>query len=321
MALGLVSLLLGPSLSLVGTAPGTAGPGTLTASPFDAPANASLSFASDAAATSPPRKLVIMSMGRSGSSELGIMLGHLARSDPDKFRTEVFGWNETAMAALAASGDPRTTLQAYFERQAEAQPLAEYVSMKWKPNLIDTPPYVSALRWAKEAGARVLWNVRNPLDIIISDIRHQQHAGLSAHCGANLSASGTADCVAQHHSPVELRADNLPAKLLNRTRDEARVQATLTACGVPHLKVRYEDVFSSDEATMTASRNAILGFLELPSASAGELRAAESDGELQLVNTAAPSNCDALSNADEVIAALRGTPYLQLLHCPGVDVS
>lgn len=262
-----------------------------------------------------PRRVIVLSHGRGGSTMLCTMLADFAHSDPHELKKELFGKDEVSMGS---KDNPAGLMASWFDRQSLAQPQAHLVGFKWKPFLKSEPLYLDAWSWAASHDVRVLWLRRNPLDVLISRAKHLADDGLPDHCEPGDSA-----CLDAHaRAKAPLDASTLVADLEAYVKDyEDELPALLKARGVRFHPVRFEDLVAGEQSTASASKaraldswNAALTFVgEAPLHSYAELeRAFWAAG---VTDTSPGTQCDALQDPDGVSAALRGTRFEALLTC------
>jgi len=271
----------------------------------------------EAAAKTSPVRMILLCLGRSGSTETVQVLSNFSNNSYDDNRgvgLELFGSDATAMANLA---DPNQTMFEHFETEAQAKPYATVVGFNWKP-VIWADKYDLALEAAAKAGVRVIYQRRNVLDVWISECKHQKDDELTAHCDVD-----DAECIAEHTSlQIRLNVDDLIErldgyKLLHETAIER-----LNTYNVAYVNVTYDNIFAGEasasvpvhnESLALAEWNVALENIGLPTlASYATLDQVLSSG---YAPTTPATQCDELFNAYEVRATLKGTKYEELLRC------
>jgi hypothetical protein len=296
----------------------------------------------------PPRKMIMLSRGRAGSSVVAQTIAKFALANADTvapqgekwlwhFEKEIFGGNAQAMEW---QHDPVKVMTQHYQMLGAEQPAAPLLGFKWKPE----PPtynaaYGKAWDWVKANNVSVVWMTRNLLDVRISCAKHNNYPTLGSSCTAN-----DAKCIAQNqgvkvtleqisvrNSPEykNANATTLPELLaVDKQLFETDLDALLKEKGISYRQVRFEDLFdSSDRAdkrgfyiklrhdSIEAHKqwNSIFNFVGLPPVEsyAEVVEAADA----QMVPTTAPTQCDALVDPDAVREALKGSEFEKLLEC------
>ena len=283
-----------------------------------------------------PGRMIVLARGRSGSTVLAETIATLASSDARSIGAEIFGENETSMAAVQ---NPVQVMEQWFAQQRDQQPSAQLVGFKWKP-VAFSDAYNRAWDWVASHNVTVLWMTRNLLDVRISHAKHQAMPELGPHCRENET------CVAEHRHPrlgldqlvgldTEYRSMSLVERLAEDKRlYETEVEALLRSKRVRFKHVRFEDLFesassaekpgffvklrSASEAALS-EWNRVFAFLGLPSARTyGEILAT---ADSQFASTTPATACDVLSDPDAVRRALQGSVFEELLPCSQIKAA
>ena len=270
-----------------------------------------------------PRRMIVLSRGRGGSLVLAQTIAVFANSDPRFLHNELFGGNPLAMEDVE---NPTELMAEWFDNQTKAQPEADLVGFKWKPDVY-SDAYDEAWDWVVQHNVSVVWMTRNLLDHMISGKKHQeedenQEGGLSAHCKPDDEA-----CIEEHKNvKVHLNASTLVSHLTHDLEFyEERLSNKLDHKGVNYLRVSFEELFvvedegkgrqrlmlRPDSDFALASWNRIFSFLGLPSVR----DYATIQDEEPTASTHPGSNCDSIENLQEVQTALTGTRFADLLGC------
>jgi hypothetical protein len=265
-----------------------------------------------------PRKLIILSHGRGGSTVVAATIGKFTSSE--KLENELFGEDDLQMAAVPS---PTHRIEIWFQKQEKHQPLAHYVGFKWKP-VYSSPAYDAAWEYVGTHGIRVVSVSRNFLDTLISVTKHRKATGLSAHCFSNRSTGS--ECVQQHENVrIHLDVSTVIQKLAEIEQIEVQTIAKLNSNGVHYVNSSFEKLFAGESTSRLfdngggksialAAWNRVLTFLGEPTAPTYETvgQAITATG---LESTSTGTQCDELNNADEVRTALRETRFDGLLEC------
>ena len=264
-----------------------------------------------------PTPMILMTLGRSGSSSMYQVLSKL--SGNDTFPVHEYTGSDAAKSRKFFREEIPTTdvngdwLVKYICRSQRHHPTAGIVGFKWKPwETIFTEEKalqgLELLGRLKNPQIKVVRSRRNMLDVIISKHKHSTNGKkIQAHC-----LNGDEKCVKQH-----LRAGtgiSLPtARLLKDLADlddrELRVNRLLAKMNVPTIHVSFEKLFSAGSDTSEWTKI----FNYLGSGPSKDLTAADVE-RAGHVATSIPFHNVSLSNYKEVKEVLLGTEFESLLH-------
>jgi hypothetical protein len=288
-------------------------PSRLSRAALDAAKNVSFSVSP----SNGPRKLIILSHGRGGSTVVASTLGQFTLAE--KLDDELFGEDDLAMATVSS---PTHRIETWFKKQEKHQPGAHYVGFKWKP-VYSSPAYDAAWQWVGTHAVRVVSVSRNFLDTLISMTKHQQATDLPAHCYSNRSDS---ECVQQYESVrVHLDVNTIVQSLADIEQIESQTMKKLDEFDVQYLHASFQNLFAGEntsrqfhngagKSVALAAWNSVLKFLGEPTATDyHEIAVAITATGLE--STSRGTQCDLLKNAAEVRTALRGTRFDGLLEC------
>jgi hypothetical protein len=87
---------------------------------------------------------------------------------------EMFGWTSLAMEN---NSDPLDKMIRYFAAMQALPP--GWAGFKWKPMFFDEK-YAKALQWLGQRGVKMVFNVRNPLDVLLSSYKHSDRVLLGS---------------------------------------------------------------------------------------------------------------------------------------------
>jgi hypothetical protein len=274
-----------------------------------------------------PIPVILMSLGRSGSSVTWNTLSTMLGSTTTAY--ELTGGNKTKSANFFNSMEPDSVdwaveklcrIQRYHIKHT---PNSVITGFQWKPYKVtlDHPLGKAALESiAKhtEPQIKVIFLVRNPLDRIISNLRHKGHIGsdeIPAHC-----AIDDEECV-ERHKAMSKNVTFQRKKQLIRDINHANYidqlsKDRLSTYGVHHLSVSYEKLYNAGEDVREWKR--IFDFLgRSPKNVAnytGELTRKHVEDAFAIAPTSVKSHKLIISNYDEVEEALVNAGYGHLLH-------
>ena len=251
------------------------------------------------------RSLIVMSRGRSGSSVLcETIQRHLGYRSPQP-DGEILGSSSHQMKVLS---DPLSFVRHW---------ICEFGSksgfyMKWKPEYW-AAEYIDLLRWMASQRIPVVYNVRNPLDVYLSRLKHAQNQSVATRCHPS-----DKQCLEMHHSNqlVEVPIPSL-IRALSRTssansKDLDSVRDLLIQEKVNYHPVHYENLQSDDNSTRLSAWRQMFEFLS-PSRDWSKLTVMDTISDT-MIRTSSISQTDKIVNYDEVRQALQGTRFEQFLH-------
>ena len=178
------------------------------------------------------RRVVIMSLGRSGSKAIGFCIKHFASSESSKCcGQELLGGNALAMKD---DTDPKHKIEDVFKNDDPA-----LTGFKWKP-LFFNDAYVEALTWVAKQETPVIFSTRDPLDAALSHSKHNHNTNPDqlAHC-----SMADEKCLEANHS-VKLMVDAKDiVGIINHHLDINRnAYQLLRQLNVTFARTTYEDL-------------------------------------------------------------------------------
>ncbi|KAJ1401804.1 hypothetical protein B484DRAFT_457905 [Ochromonadaceae sp. CCMP2298] len=239
--------------------------------------------------------MVVMSHGLSGSHLLCDLVGNVLGTE---LGGELLGGNAGDMKD---NKDPYGQIVRYFTGE---QKDAVWAGFKWKPLYYDDN-YGKLLQWLGDRGVKMVYNFRNPLDVLISSEKHHGLVhGHGYHC-----KQGDSKCL-DTYTDVRLTLDthSLLQKLddLNHIREMDFARAA--QFHVPFLSMDYSDFAEGSEANQLKALQKIADFLGV------DRQLTLKDLRVLTVSTAPESQADQLINYADVVKILTGTKYQGLLH-------
>ena len=262
-----------------------------------------------------PVPVVLMSLGRSGSTAIWQIMGDL--TGQSTHAAELAGSSEgkskTFFSRMPLDNGGNWALE-HLCRQQESHPNAGMVGFKWKPfgsgsfseQSIDTLKMFAA---SHDPPIKVVRSRRNLLDRTLSYYKH--HAAeifLPAHCKLTNSK-----CIEAHNNAemdLMVPVDELLETLYQDSADEDRVDQLLDDFGVEHIDVSYDKLFHAEDIAPEWMR--IFKFLGV-----GPAEGLTSELVRSVMITAATSHAShegTLKNFAEIRDALKNTPFENLLH-------
>jgi len=279
-----------------------------------------------------PQPVVLMSMGRSGSSVIWEIMSNLSGhiSEPLELPGQSLGETQWFFKSLKSRGDLSGQWMLDYLCMQQSQRISDgendgIVGFKWKPypSIFDETALqtLEVIAKSKDPQIKVVRSRRNPLDVFISNFKHNdlipgiydpKKGRIPAHCLPNDLA-----CIENHHrkeTGMQISVPNMLSNLKEFVSQEDKVDQTLEELGVPHVNVSYELLFSQDDHVVVAEWGKIFNFIGVGIKDGKQLTV---DLIRKAPNTAATSISDhkiIMKNYEEVKAALSGTPFENLLH-------
>lgn len=173
--------------------------------------------------------IILLSHGRSGSSELAGVLGNIFNS---WFGNELLGSNTQQMKDLV---DPYNTMLRFLA-SAQAKKPGKFVGFKWKP-YFHNDEFQKAWVWMSVNNVKVVYNTRNPLDVIISTMRTHDQNGVY-NCQAN-----DPNCIETQKSiTTKLNIPVVQEQLTHLEEEYIKIAAQLRENNISYYHVTYEGI-------------------------------------------------------------------------------
>ena len=251
------------------------------------------------------RSMVVMSRARSGSSFIcDIVSRKLGYKNP-RNDGEILG---TSWREMKNISDPLGLIR---------RKVCQFGSrtgfyLKWKP-VYWSSDYLELLRWIAKERIPVVYNVRNPLDVYLSNLKHESNHSVSSRCHPS-----NFECLELHHRHQRVKVD-IPSLLTALKEgplspyslDDDNIRALLTRERVNYFPVQYEILVSDDNTKRLRAWRQVFEFLS-PSQEWSQLTLADTLSK-SLAPTSSSSHQDKILNYDEVRQALRGSRFAPLL--------
>jgi hypothetical protein len=213
---------------------------------------------------------------------------------------ELFGQNAPEMARLA---DPLGAMLTYLEA-AQAQYPGKIIGFKWKP-YYHHERYEKVWSWLVLKQVRIIYSVRNPLDVLISSTHRHEDRG-KANCNAG---KGAAACVkVQQSIKIDVVMSRLIPMLNEQKRMIADISTRLTHADYNYYDITYEEVNHGPMEERLAHVQALADFIQ-PGHTV-----TESVFNTSVVYIGRYHQREKVENYDEVVAALNGTRFARYLH-------
>mmetsp|Transcript_14097 Transcript_14097/g.20567 ORF Transcript_14097/g.20567 Transcript_14097/m.20567 type:complete len:338 (+) Transcript_14097:102-1115(+) len=258
-----------------------------------------------------PIPVIMMSIGRSGSSSIWNVMGNLTGkvTHSDEYTGSATVYSNQFFSKIPPNDGGNWALGELCRYQNRF-PRAGIVGFKWKPwTSIYKPSAISGLELfakSEHPTIKVVRSRRNPLDIFISTLKHRT-SHVSAHCAVD-----DKKCLEKHllaGTGIHLPTEKLLKKLEEKIRQEDKVDDLLANMGVPHVRVTYENLFHGDDAEEWMRIFRFLG------RGPGEgLTRDDVNNAMGHVDTSIQDHKIKLSNYEEVKNLLQGTKFEALLH-------
>jgi len=261
-----------------------------------------------------PQPVILMSLGRSGSSSTWQVLGSLTGQETKS--VEYTGSSRSASIRFFEKIGPNDNgmwVLKYMCFMQQLFPKAGVVGFKWKPNrsILSMDASVNGLKLLgkqKNPSIKVVRSRRNLLDVLISRYKHKRStANVPAHCRV-----GDKACLEKQLKAglgVELPTYKLLSLLKTLTKEENDVDKRLKEYGVPRISASFEKLYYSDDASEWRK---ILQFLS-PNAAKRIGSISDVRKAMQHQATSHPSHKKTIRNFDEVRKILNGTKFEKLL--------
>ena len=238
--------------------------------------------------------VIILSHGRSGSSELCLLVSNLVGGGD--LGAELFG--KTSIAMLE-NKNPLQHMKLYIHEQQKRHP-QKYAGFKWKPYYHDDN-YQLVWNWVAQYKVKVVFNYRNPLDVVISSTKHALNESKS-NCVAHNSKC--MDLMKSLKFPLVLDFDHLHTLELSY----AKVALQLVENNVTFFDTRYEDLNYGDPETRLHHLQLLADFVN------PGRKVTMEDFEIKLGFSGNYHQADTITNFAEVVASLKGTRYARFIH-------
>jgi hypothetical protein len=243
----------------------------------------------------PSRVVIVLSHGRSGSTELCNIVENIIKAPGHK---EVFGSSSKDMAVVE---DPLAKMLTYLG-DLQAENPSKTVGFKWKPYVSDDR-YEKVWEWVAQNRVKVIYNYRNPLDVLISGLRLSDEEGI-ANC-----ATGDKECAkSQLALRVDVNVSSIITDLEKFKVDGIETIMRLSKRNINYYDVTYEGVNRGEMKDRVAYVQALADFVQ----PGFKVTSKVFETRIQFIGHYHQS--EEVNNYAELQAALKGTRFSSFLH-------
>jgi hypothetical protein len=268
-----------------------------------------------------PQPMILMTLGRSGSSSTWQILGNLTGYEtyPEEYTGESGPAAKEFFNNLGPNEEGNWVTDFMCEQQA-LSPNANLVGFKWKPHPAETlemPAAANGLQRIATLGTsntpiKIVRSRRNIVDVLLSELKHKV-SEVPSHC-----LSGWTECLEKHmesysHKLTIPDMQDFYATALQRYQGEDKVDQQLKDMGVPTVFVSYDILYFPDTPEQGAAEwNKIVKFLVGDSAT--EFTWMDVNNSMKhALTTASRKHADVVENFDELAGAFIGGPMEHLI--------
>jgi len=258
------------------------------------------------------QQLILLSLGRSGSTALGYALGGFLTGRRCKASETLGKFRQRVYRQLQQRSDP-----SWIDHALRKRPL-----FQWKPyaDSLALENAYRALQYAHARGIRVVVNRRNPIDYAISMAKHQDISSFNytsttpprytPHCKKHQT-----DCIDKLSAATLVRRYDLDYALQLHQESYHAAFDLLNRVGIPYIDVWYDDLFRNNAtSTRLYEWQRLLTFCCNVSYHSSTLILQRVHNFTFTAITAPTHQRDAVVNYDELVSYVQGTEYEQYLH-------
>jgi hypothetical protein len=242
--------------------------------------------------------VIVLSLGRSGSTWLCDVISNIAGEKIDLV-VELFGGNKVEMTELK---DPLKVMISYLKAEREKHAKG-YIGFKWKP-LYSSAEYIKCWHWLVSKGAKIVYSTRNPLDMYLSSLKHQD-SDVKAHCEPT-----DKKCLSLHLQ-ARVTAD-IPIMLKSIKTDSAQYVENyilLDSLKANFIDVSYDKLTWGTDEKKLQHLQVIIDFLFPNSKTIANMQHFVTEEAL----TSNALHSSTIENYDAVLNTLTGTRFISLL--------
>ena len=167
------------------------------------------------------RRGAVLSFGRSGSESLLEIIYKATKASVKKPSYEIIGRYKDGHDL--ENIDPLGVVKKWYREHMRDYP-GEIAVFKWKPYCFDEAEYLSVLDYFRSECIPVIYSHRNPLDVHISILKHEQNNDLDAHCYA-----GDEKCIKAHlNIRLNTSLENLVENIIEKESAHAIIMPSST---------------------------------------------------------------------------------------------
>jgi hypothetical protein len=243
----------------------------------------------------PSKVVIVLSHGRSGSTELCYIVENIIGAPAHK---EFFGSTSQSMKKRE---NPLEDMLAFLG-ELQADNPGKTVGFKWKP-YSHQEQYDKVWKWVARNRVKVVYNYRNPLDVLISGVRLHEEDGIS-NCRAN-----DEECAkTQKALTVDVNVTNIVSELDKLKVGGIEIIVHLSKQQVNYYDVTYEGINRGEMADRLAYVQAMADFIQ------PGFKVTEKVFETHTQFIGHYHQVEEVKNYAELQAALQGTRFSQCLH-------
>ena len=243
----------------------------------------------------PSKVVVVMSRGTSGSTELCGIVSHIVNST---VHGELFG---SSMDVMREKSDPLKYMLDELSKQEQRYP-GQYVGFKYKP-YFHNDAYEKVLNWFADNKVKIVYNVRNPLDVVIGGKKKAQEDGV------NNCHTWQPDCVTKQQAvKIVLDISDVLRKLEDLEIDYMLWYARIKKAKLNVHLVTYEGVNHGTMQERLAYIQTLANFIN------PMYTVTEEVFEVKSVYVGHYHQNETVTNYAELETALKGTRYERYLH-------
>jgi hypothetical protein len=248
-----------------------------------------------AAEVDPTKVVIVLSHGRSGSTELCYIVENIIGAPAHK---EFFGSTSGSMKKLENPLEDMLT----FLSELQADNPGKTVGFKWKP-YAHGEQYDAVWNWVTQNNVKVVYNYRNPLDVLISGVRLHEEDGIS-NCRAN-----DEECAkTQKALMVDVNVTKIVFDLERLKIGGLETIMHLSKHRVNYYDVTYEGINRGEMKDRIAYVQAMADFIQ----PGYKVTQKTFDTRIQFIGHL--HQIEEVNNYAELQAALKGTRFSQCLH-------
>ena len=245
--------------------------------------------------------VLVLSKGRSGSSWMCVDIIPSLKPGTPPLDEEILGRGEENVIALP---NPLEVAQLYLQKRRLLCP-NKTIGFKWKPAPPTSTHHDELMKWVHENDFPVVHNHRNPLDLVLSVLKHRSDLELFSHCK-------TKECVDRHKNiRVQVNITRMLEHMHRSINEHAERNMQLTRFGIRFIDVYYDDlIYAADERRLSTLQS-LIDFIYPNEGIIGTLSNLDSS---QIEITTEYDHSKLILNFDEVVEALRGTSFEKYIH-------
>ena len=243
----------------------------------------------------PTKVVVVISHGTSGSTEFCELLGNLVGH---YFGRELLGGNSRDMKA---NRDPLNTVINFLKSEQREYPNS-IVGFKYKPYHHDDA-YEKLWEWMAKKNIKVIYNTRNPLDVMIGTFKSKE--GGKHNCDV-----GRTDCIEKQLAlTFNVNVSLIIEKVHELQTEYMLVKSRIKAYKLNSYYITYEGVNHGTVSDRVAYVQNIANFIQ-----PGKFDITDKVFDVRTAYIGHYHQKEMVTNYDELVAAVQDTELVQYLH-------